>query len=127
MQRISKMNWSALKHEYDLDAKRLLPWDGMRAPFGGAWCVVRPHTRSLPHGHEENELFICVSGKARIVLDGDHLDVEKGDVVLIAPSTHHYVDNATDEDFHMYSIWWDGESARAFLDGPVLETKGGAS
>lgn len=37
-----KMDWSALVHEYDLDGKRLLPWDGYPMPFAAGLYVVRP-------------------------------------------------------------------------------------
>lgn len=45
------MDWSALVHEYDLDGKRLLPWDGYPMPFAAGWCVVQPNTRK-PAVHE---------------------------------------------------------------------------
>jgi oxalate decarboxylase/phosphoglucose isomerase-like protein (cupin superfamily) len=116
MKTLSKMDWSALKHEYDLDGKRLLPWEGLEMPFGGAWCVIRAGTHSLPHSHEENEIFICVQGNADIMLGEERVPVTQGDVVAIPPSTRHYVDNRTAEDFHMYSIWWDREAAGAYMD-----------
>lgn len=116
MQIVSKMDWSALKHEYDLDGKRLLPWEGLDMPFGGAWCVIRSGTHSLPHSHEENEIFICIQGNAEIVLGEDRVPVTQGDVVTIPPSVRHYVDNRTAEDFHMYSIWWDREAAEGYID-----------
>jgi mannose-6-phosphate isomerase-like protein (cupin superfamily) len=115
MEPINRMDWAQLKHEYDLDAKRLLPWEGLVAPFGGAWCVVRPGTRSLPHGHREREIFICISGTAVVVIDGVTHPVTKGDVVTIPPGSEHYIWNNSHEDFHMYCIFWDRASATQYL------------
>jgi quercetin dioxygenase-like cupin family protein len=78
---------------------------------------VRSGTRSLPHSHEERELFICISGQARVHLNDRALLVTKGDVVFIPPGTHHFVDAESEtEDFHLYAIWWDRGSANAFID-----------
>ncbi|MEL6639768.1 MAG: cupin domain-containing protein [Pseudomonadota bacterium] len=112
---VSKMDWSTLRHEYDLDAKRLLPWDAVKAPFEGAWCVVRPGTQSRRHHHDELELFITISGQADIVINGTHHTVSKGDLVSIPKGADHYIDNSGTEDFHMYTLFWSAESAAQFL------------
>ncbi len=113
---ISKMDWGSLRHEYDLDAKRLLPWNSINAPFEGAWCVVRPKTRSMPHQHDESELFITISGTAEVFIDGVPHSVQKGDLVSIPVGSEHYISNQTDEDFHMYTVFWSVESAQAFVE-----------
>jgi len=112
---ISKMDWGSLRHEYDLDAKRLLPWDAINAPFEGAWCVVRPGTKSKPHHHDELELFITISGEAEVVIDGQPFSVSKGDLVSIPKESEHFISNDSDEDFHMYTIFWSPQSAERFL------------
>jgi mannose-6-phosphate isomerase-like protein (cupin superfamily) len=104
MQMLNKINWESLKHEYDLDAKRLLPYPGINPPFGGAWCVVKSKTKSL--AHDEYELFIGISGKANIKLGDEIVEMEKGDIVVIPPRVRHYISNQEQEDFHLYSIWW---------------------
>jgi len=118
MKLLDKMDWSGLKHEYGCDAKRLLPWDGLQAPFGGAWAVVRAGTRSAPHRNdppEEEELFICVAGRATVCIGDQLVDMQKGDLAFFPAGTWHYVDNPYAEDFHMYSIWWDPSSAARYL------------
>jgi mannose-6-phosphate isomerase-like protein (cupin superfamily) len=118
MKLFEKMDWAALKHEYGLDGKRLLPWDGLAAPFGGAWAVVRAGTRSLPHRNdppEEEELFFCVSGRAKVCVGDELLDVQKGDLVFFPAGIWHYAENPYEEDFHMYCIWWDPSSASRYL------------
>jgi len=110
-----KMNWDALVHEYDLDGSRLLPWEGIKAPFGGAWCVVRPGTESRRHSHDEYELFIAIDGTAEVRVGERYIQAQKGDLVLLPLNTEHSVKNSSDADFHFYSIWWDKESASKFL------------
>lgn len=113
---ISKMDWGSLQHEYELDAKRLLPWDVINAPFEGAWCVVRPRTTSTPHQHDESELFIVISGIADVFVDMVPHSVRKGDLVSIPVGKEHYISNQSDEDFHMYTIFWSTQSAEAFIN-----------
>ena len=110
-----KMNWGALVHEYDLDGARLLPWKGLKSPFGGAWCVVRPGTESRRHAHDEYELFIVIDGCAQVRVGEELIDAQKGDQVLLPLNAEHSVINSSEEDFHFYSIWWDKESALGFL------------
>lgn len=110
-----KMNWGALVHEYDLDGSRLLPWEGMKSPFGGAWCVVRPGTESRRHSHDEYELFIAIDGRANVRVGNEFVVAEKGDLILLPLNTEHSVVNDSDSDFHFYSIWWDRESSKDFL------------
>lgn len=112
---VNKMDWGSLRHEYDLDAKRLLPWDAVNAPFEGAWCVVRPGTQSKRHNHDELELFITISGVADVVINGVHSEVSKGDLVAIPKGADHYIANTGTENFHMYTLFWSAESAAQFL------------
>lgn len=114
MKFFNPMNWETLQHEYQLDGKRLSPWDGWNMPFGGAWCVVRSNTESLKHHHEEQELFIIVSGTAKIHVGEQIVEVKKGDFLAIPPGNDHFVCNDTDEDFHFFTMWWDQESCDAF-------------
>lgn len=118
MKVLEKMDWAELRHEYEVDAKRLLPWEGMVVPFGGAWAIVRAGTCSLPHRNdppEEEELFICVSGRANVCIEDRLVEVEKGDVVFFPAGMLHYVNNPYDEDFHLYAIWWDPSVATRYL------------
>ncbi len=113
MDLIKKVNWKGLKHEYGLDGQRLLPWENANFPFGGAYCVVKSNTNSLQHVNQpddEDEFFIVISGKAKVFIDGDFFEIEKGDQVFIPKGTSHYVENTYNEDFHFYALWWNSES-----------------
>lgn len=110
-----RTDWSALVHEYDLDGKRLLPWDGYPMPFGGGWCVVRPHTQSENHTQIDQEIFIAIKGKGVVVIGERRFDFQMGDVVAIPKHTEHYVINDSDDDFHFYVVWWDVNYATDYL------------
>lgn len=84
-------------------------------PFGGGWCVVRPHTRSLPHTQIDQELFIAINGKATLVVGEQRYPFEMGDVAAIPKHTDHYVINDSDEDFHFYVVWWDLAHVGGFI------------
>jgi oxalate decarboxylase/phosphoglucose isomerase-like protein (cupin superfamily) len=109
------MDWNALVHEYDLDGKRLLPWDSYPMPFGAGWCVVRPKTCSEPHTQIDQEIFIALKGHGSVVIGESSFPFEMGDIVAIPKHTNHYVVNDSDEDFHFYVIWWDKTYATQFL------------
>lgn len=112
-----KMDWTELVHEYKLDGKRLLPWENWSMPFGGAWCVVRSKSESLKHLHDEQEMFVIVSGNARVHVGTEVFEAQKGDFIAIPPGKNHYVENVSDTDFHFFTIWWEESSCKAFLEG----------
>lgn len=116
MEVVKPMNWYELKHEYQLDGKRLLPWDDWDMPFGGAWCVVRAHSDSLLHDHDEQEMFIVASGEATIHIGGRVIYAKKGDFIAIPPGNSHFVENSGETDFHFFTVWWDTETCESFLE-----------
>lgn len=103
-----------LIHENGLDAQRLLPWPALNAPFEGSWCVIRPGTASTAHAHHEYEIFIALTGSAVLESQGRREPFQAGDIVHFPPNTEHRVVNDTNEDFEMYSVWWDAEMAQRF-------------
>jgi oxalate decarboxylase/phosphoglucose isomerase-like protein (cupin superfamily) len=114
MNTIKRFDESELRFEYGLSGIRLLPWEGLRAPFGGAYCIVAPGTESEAHVNspsDEDELFVCVSGEARVILGSASSEIRKGDVVFIPRGTLHYVKNDSAEPFHFYALWWNKQTA----------------
>ncbi|HVK24247.1 MAG TPA: cupin domain-containing protein [Actinokineospora sp.] len=104
-----------LMRAYGLDLKLLQPWEGLNAPFRGAWCVLRPGDVSLPHAHTEHELFIAMAGRADVVTDGVRHQFAAGDIVFMKAGMEHFVANDHDEDFSYYAIWWDRTMADEFI------------
>ncbi|MGW6570726.1 cupin domain-containing protein [Streptomyces sp. NPDC054945] len=103
-----------LTHENGLDAQRLLPWPELNAPFEGSWCVIRPGTASTAHAHHEYEIFIAVAGSAVLESQGVRKPFTTGDIVHFTPGSEHRVINESDEDFEMYSVWWDLDMTQRF-------------
>lgn len=96
-------------------SQRLVPWAALNAPFEGAWCLIKPGASSVRHAHHEYEIFIAVSGSAVLESKGERTTFEPGDVVHFPPFTDHQVINeSTDEDFEMYTVWWDTDMSSAF-------------
>jgi mannose-6-phosphate isomerase-like protein (cupin superfamily) len=52
-------------------------------PFGGA--------RFDRHHHDDDELWFITAGKARMLLDGELVDVQAGDIVLVPAGSAHDV------------------------------------
>jgi|TARA_R110002073_G_scaffold45053_2_gene124629 oxalate decarboxylase/phosphoglucose isomerase-like protein (cupin superfamily) len=116
---VESMDWSSLKHEYGLDGKRLLPWSGVTLPFGGAYCVVREGTVSLPHVNEpadEEEMFICIDGTAEVVIGERRHSAKRGDVIYIPAGEPHHVDACLGADFHFYTLWWSKGTCGNYID-----------
>ncbi len=121
MQQVKKINFNELKHEYGVDGQRLLPWGDAESPFpfGGAYCVTRAGTVSMPHVNEpsdEEEMFIGISGVAKIIIGDDTHEISKGDVFFIPSGINHYVDNPNQEDFHFYALWWNSDIVSGFVN-----------
>ena len=112
---IRRLEHKNLTRAYGLDMKLLYPWDGLEAPFRGAWCELRPGDKSVAHAHHEHEIFIGMAGKAAVVT-GDHRhEFAAGDIVFLRPEIEHYLVNDHDEDFAYYAIWWDREMSGEFV------------
>ncbi|WP_338356190.1 cupin domain-containing protein [Yeosuana marina] len=118
---IKKINWKDLKHEYGVDGQRLLPWNenDYPFPFGGAYCILRAGTTSLDHINEpldEKELFIVISGKAKVYLNKTCYEVEKGDIVFVPKGLSHYLENPHNDDCHFYALWWNEEIISGYIN-----------
>lgn len=113
---IRSLDRTTLTHENGLDAQRLLPWKELNAPFEGSWCVIAPGTASTAHAHHEHEIFIALSGTAVLDSAGKRSSFSAGDIVRFPPHTEHRVINESDTDFEMYSLWWDTDMAKTFVE-----------
>ncbi|MFJ5677526.1 cupin domain-containing protein [Streptomyces sp. NPDC093097] len=94
----------------------LKPWSALNAPFKGAWCVVAPGTSTTRHAHPDYEIFIAMTGEATLSSAGEQITFRQGDIVHFPPHTDHQVINDGAEEFQMYAVWWDQETAGQFLD-----------
>lgn len=115
MVEIRALDRANLTKAYGLDSQRLMPWPALNAPFEGAWCILRSGDESTPHSHHEYEIFIAMSGRAALDVDGERHDFVAGDIVHLPPGCTHKVVNDTPGDFEYYGIWWDADMSTAFL------------
>ncbi|WP_018681970.1 cupin domain-containing protein [Actinokineospora enzanensis] len=104
-----------LVRAHGLDLALLHPWPGLATPFRGAWCVLRPGDRTDVHQHRERELFVAMSGRGEVLLDGERHELAAGDLMLLPADHDHHVHNPFDEDFAYYAIWWDRVLAEDYL------------
>ncbi|MER6017491.1 cupin domain-containing protein [Streptomyces anulatus] len=112
---IRRLNRAELTPAYGIEGERLQPWHVLNAPFEGAWCIVRSGGESTPHSHHEYEIFIAMSGRASLVVDGAEHAFVAGDIVHLQPGCTHQVVNDSDGDFEYYGIWWDSDMSEIFL------------
>jgi mannose-6-phosphate isomerase-like protein (cupin superfamily) len=113
---LRRLDRENLTRAYGIEAERLLPWPALNAPFEGAWCVLRPGAESTPHSHHEYEIFIAMTGKATLVLDGERHEFAAGDIVHLPPGSTHQVLADRGTDFEYYGIWWDTEMSERFAE-----------
>jgi mannose-6-phosphate isomerase-like protein (cupin superfamily) len=114
MMEIRNLDRENLRLDNQLLAQRLVPWPALNAPFEGAWCLVQPGSASGPHGHHEYEIWIAMTGNAKIICDGVEKPFVAGDIAHFTPGSVHQVVNDSDADFQMYSVWWDTDLASQF-------------
>jgi mannose-6-phosphate isomerase-like protein (cupin superfamily) len=111
---IRSLDRDNLAAEYGVRTQRLLPWPHLNAPFEGAWAVLEPGATTTPHSHHEHEIFIAVAGTATISSDGRLSPFVAGDTAYLPPGETHQIVNVGDEEFRMYSVWWDPQMAERF-------------
>lgn len=112
---IRRLEPENLIRDHGLDLKLLHPWQGLEAPFQGAWCVLRPGDVSMPHAHREREIFIGMAGRADVLSGDQRLEFAAGDIAFVRPGVEHRIANTRDEDFSYYAIWWDRAMSAEFL------------
>ncbi|WP_414938348.1 cupin domain-containing protein [Amycolatopsis sp. cmx-11-51] len=116
---IRRLEHENLTRAYGLDMKLLYPWNGLTAPFRGAWCVLRPGDVSVSHAHHEHEIFIGMAGSAEVVTEGERHRFGAGDLVFLKPGIEHNLVNDHDEDFSYYAIWWDRAMSDEFVAAEI--------
>jgi mannose-6-phosphate isomerase-like protein (cupin superfamily) len=101
------------KYEYGCDLRRLYPWADVADPlWGSAIASVRPGESTTPHGHDEHETFLILSGRGVISVDDETAEVSRGDVIYLPPNSHHTIRNASDEErLDFLTIFWGSPEA----------------
>jgi mannose-6-phosphate isomerase-like protein (cupin superfamily) len=73
------------------------------------------------HAHVEQSLFIH-TGEGVAILDGEETPVKAGDVVTVTPGTNHNIENRSDADLKIFTIY----APPNHIDGRIHKTKADA-
>lgn len=76
---------------------------------------MRPGTSSEAHTQIDQEIFIAIQGRAKLVVGEREMEFAVGDIAAIPKHTNHYVINDSEEDFHFYVVWWDMNYVNGFV------------
>lgn len=112
---ISRASKSTSSYEYGCDLRRIYPDNSVDPLFWGtAMASVRPGEATSPHGHDEEETFLILSGKGAITIDGETEAVEAGDVIYLPRFSRHTIQNlSNDQRLDFLTIWWGSPEAIA--------------
>lgn len=77
------------------------------APFELAYANLHPNHETIEHNHNEDEIFICVKGNARFLLDKKNIiDLQEGEILHVEKDRYHKIINQTNEIITVIAIWW---------------------
>lgn len=62
---------------------------------------MTPGSHSDLRGHDEGELFFCVSGKGTVVVEDERVVLEQYDAVYVPPNTVHTLEADQGENFNL--------------------------
>lgn len=94
--------------EFNMQLRRILPWDKAPVPVGSAWGVLAPQESTPPDQHlEEHEAFFILSGTGQLTVDSDTRSVAMGDFIYLPAGSHHQLRNAsTSHELNLLMIYW---------------------
>ena len=77
----------------------------------GGLHFYTPGEYSHPEGHhlhqDSEEVFVCLQGRATLMVDGAEYEMGVGDIVLIEPGEEHHL--LADEENPMVNLWLHAE------------------
>jgi len=86
------------------------------APWGFGRAVIEPGGATEPHSHDENEVFVFLSGTGEMTIGDERQPVGPGMAVLIPAGSRHHVTNASSEERVCFlSIYWPARYGRIDL------------
>ena len=93
---------------YGIRYQRIYPHGGEDlAPWGVGRAVVEPGGATEPHHHDDHEMFVFVSGRGVLVVDGEESPVGPETTALLPAGSHHQVRNdSTTERLVFLSVYW---------------------
>lgn len=69
------------------------------------WAILKKGKSFVPHYHEDmDEIFIIISGRVKIRVEGEEEILGKGDAVLVPMKKIHQMENISNNDVHYLVI-----------------------
>ncbi|MBW2056969.1 MAG: cupin domain-containing protein [Deltaproteobacteria bacterium] len=84
-----------------LTGRDLLPTQN----FTAGYVVIRPGGTIPPHTHSNEEIYILVKGRAKLVVASEETTVEAVSGVYIEPDSEHALENVGEEDAIMIFVY----------------------
>ncbi len=76
------------------------------APFGGMICRIEPGEATDLDFHNQNELFIVVSGSGSLTAESGPIAVQTGDIFSLPKKVSHVIENTDSTVLTFVSVWW---------------------
>jgi mannose-6-phosphate isomerase-like protein (cupin superfamily) len=81
-------------------------WDYEAFKHGSMSLIVyHPHVKDFQTTHEQDELYIVMSGTADLIIEGKSHACKTGDALFVPASKNHRFENFS-EDFIVWAIFW---------------------
>lgn len=106
-----KADVATFNEEYGCLLRRIAPAPDFvdESPWGTAWVRLAPGKCTDPHAHDEDEMFIILSGVAQMKIGDEASPMAAGDVVRIPRNEVHSIANPDPaEELQFLSIYWGG-------------------
>ncbi|MFF4604463.1 cupin domain-containing protein [Streptomyces sp. NPDC001339] len=97
-----------LTDAYGIRYQQIYPDGGEAlAPWGVGRAVVEPGGSTEPHSHEDHEMFVFLSGRGVLTVDGEEAPVHPEVTALLPAGSTHAVKNSSDTERLVFlSVYW---------------------
>ena len=104
-----KISLDDIKTRLPLPATNSWPegvWDVEALKHGSMSVVLfAPQGRDYQDAHEQDELYIVISGGGTLVLDTSRISFSQGDVLFVPAGMHHHFESFT-RDLVTWAVFW---------------------
>jgi mannose-6-phosphate isomerase-like protein (cupin superfamily) len=104
-----KISFDDLKKQLPLPATERWPegvWDVEGFKHGSMSVVLfAPQGSDYQDSHEQDELYVVLSGSGTLVLDTSRICFSRGDILFVPAKTHHHFESFT-HDLMTWAVFW---------------------
>jgi mannose-6-phosphate isomerase-like protein (cupin superfamily) len=83
------------------------------APFGAMICRIEPGEATDPDFHNQEELFIVVTGEGKLLAADESTELRAGDAFALPRKVEHVIENTGGEPLTFVSVWWPKDEPEA--------------